>query len=201
MTHCSPAVLVGLDVELPADPGIANDAQPPRVGCNHLVCGSCGADVRHVDSRTITSHYPPAHAELDAIYNSDDPASSPHFDAAPVDQKSRAYFCRCSWAAVNLGGTKSLGSIDAPWECGGHAPRVVEAQDIRVAEAQKQADVLAQTAPPVATPGAKIRIVYASRVNPELSTTSELRDALLASYPDASFFQAPVVDTGVLARR
>lgn len=126
MKSCSPAVLVGLDVELPTDPGIANRGQPPRVGCNHLVCGDCGADVRHADGRSITSNYPPSKDLLEALYTSSDPASSPHLDATPVNRLSRAYFCRCNWASVDLGGTKSLGAIEAPWECGGHEPRAAE---------------------------------------------------------------------------
>ncbi len=46
------------------------------------------------------------------------------------------------------------------------------------------------------TSGEKIRIVYARGVNPEFATASELKDNLLASYPDADFFRAPVVDKG-----
>jgi hypothetical protein len=39
----------------------------------------------------------------------------------------------------------------------------------------------------------KIRFTYAPSVNPEFSTASELRDSLLASYPDAAYFHRPVV--------
>lgn len=123
MKRCSPAVLVGLDVELPTDPSVANEGCPPRVGCNHLVCEDCGAEVRHADRRSITSNYPPSKNLIEALYASSDPASSPHLDAAPVNRLSRAYFCRCNWASVNLGGTKSLGLVDAPWACAGHEGR------------------------------------------------------------------------------
>lgn len=187
MKHCSPAVLVALDIELPADRGVANEGMPPRVGCNHLVCDECKCEVKHVDGRTITSHYPPARPELVALYDSPDPASSPYFDAAPVNHNSRAYFCRCSWTAVNLGGSKTLGSVDAPWECGGHESSIADVPPDKVG-------------PPVVvakpSAGEKIRLVYARGVNPEFSTASELRDSLLASYPDAGFFGAPVVDKG-----
>ncbi|HEY0195402.1 MAG TPA: hypothetical protein VGC42_30010, partial [Kofleriaceae bacterium] len=40
---------------------------------------------------------------------------------------------------------------------------------------------------------AKIRFKWAVNVEPAFATAAELRDALLASYPDASYFQAPVV--------
>src|SRR5437870_5605773 len=142
MKYCSPAVLVALDVELPTDPGIANEGHPPRVGCNHLVCDNCGADVRHADSRSITSNYPPPKAQIEALYDSPDPAASKLLDDKPLHRMSRAYFCRCNWAAVDLSGTKSLGDIDAPWECKGHEAKVVEASDIRIAEARKATDAL-----------------------------------------------------------
>jgi hypothetical protein len=48
-------------------------------------------------------------------------------------------------------------------------------------------------APPAAT-GPKIRILYGRGVNPEFATAKELRDSLLASYPAADFFKAPVVE-------
>jgi hypothetical protein len=40
---------------------------------------------------------------------------------------------------------------------------------------------------------AKIRFAYAPNVNPEFATAAELRDSLLASYPDAAHFGGPVV--------
>lgn len=197
MKKCSPAALVGLDVELPTDPATANEGFPPKVGCNHLVCGDCGAGVRHADSRSVPGKYPPSKDVIEALYASSDPASSPYLDASAVNRLSRAYFCRCNWASVNLGGTKSLGDIDAPWECAGHEPHVVEDRESHIAEARKATDALAQAAAAVAVAGgAKIRIVYARGVNPEFGTASELRDCLLASYPDADFFHAPVVDKG-----
>jgi hypothetical protein len=186
MKHCSPAVLVGLDIELPADRGVANEGMPPRVGCKHLVCDECKCDVRHVDGRTITSHYPPARLELLALYDSPDPASSPYFDATPVNRNSRAYFCRCAWAAVSLGGWKMLGSIDAPWGCAGHEEAVDEPRAEAVAPAVTAAPSL----------GEKIRIACARGVAHELATASELRNRLLASYPEAGYFGAPVVDKG-----
>ncbi len=195
MNTCSPAVLVSLDLELPTDPGITNQGYPPRVGCSHLVCDNCGADVRHANSRSITSNYPPVRDKLEALYNSSDPASSPYLDAAPLHAESRAYFCRCSWAAVDLGGTKSLGDIDAPWECAGHESQVMVARDIRVTDARKATEALVQATVPV-SPGEKIWIAYAPNVNPEFATTSELRAALLASYPDAEYFRAPVAGKG-----
>jgi hypothetical protein len=48
----------------------------------------------------------------------------------------------------------------------------------------------------VPRPATKIQFRYAPSVNPEFSTASELRDSLLASYPDAACFKAPVVGRG-----
>ncbi len=132
---------------------------------------------------------------MEELYTSSDPASSPHLDARPVHQESRAYFCRCNWASVALGGIKYLGDIDAPWGCAGHEPRVVEAGDTRVAEARTATDALVKSLVPEWS-GAKIRIVYAPGINPEFATAAQLRDSLLASYPAAGFFGAPVVDKG-----
>ena len=39
----------------------------------------------------------------------------------------------------------------------------------------------------------KISYSYAAGVYPQFSTVAELRDASLASYPDAEYFKAPVV--------
>lgn len=123
MKNCVEALLVGLDNELPTDPSVAYCGGEPPLGCNHLVCADCGADVRHADSRSITSNYRPAEVALEELYESSDPGSSPLLDGRPLHADSRAYFCRCQWAAVDLGGEKSVGDVDAPWECGGHEPR------------------------------------------------------------------------------
>ncbi len=196
MKHCVEAHLVALDVELPSDPAVAYFGKPPIIGCNHLVCGNCGADVRYADSRSITSNYPPAKVAIEELYASSDPGSSSMLDAAPLHRQSRAYFCRCNWAAVDLGGTKSIGDIDAPWECGGHEPKVVEARVVRVAEARRQVEALVHAVVPVDPTGAKIRFTYAPSVNPEFATASQLRDSLLASYPDAKYFGGPLVGRG-----
>jgi len=196
MKHCTEAFLVGLDLELPTDPSVTYSGGSPTVGCNHLVCSSCGAVVRHADSRSIKSNYPPSKAVIDELYKSSNPEALAILDARPLHRLSRAYFCRCNWAAVDLGGRKSVGSIDAPWDCGGHATAVVETQDLRAAGALKQVNALVQAAVPIPAAGAKIRIAYARGVNPEFATAMELRDSLLASYPDADFFRAPVVHKG-----
>jgi hypothetical protein len=196
MTNCVEAFLVGLDLELPTDPAIAYTGGTPIVGCNHIVCGKCGAEVRHADSRSTTSNYRPPEAELAKLYDSSDPGSSPLLDARPLHEDSRAYFCRCDWAAVDLGGSKSVGDVDALWDCGGHQAKVLDARDIRIAEAQKQVAGLVKAAVPVDPSGAKIKIFYAPNVNPEFATASGLRDALLASYPDAQYFGKPVAGTG-----
>ena len=80
MTYCEHAHLVGLDVELPADPAVAYDGGSPIIGCNNLVCIACGAIVRHADSRSTTSKYPPSRVEIEALYGD--------FFAAPFDDRS-----------------------------------------------------------------------------------------------------------------
>ncbi len=196
MNYCAEAVLVGLDHELPSDPAVAYSGKPPIIGCNHLVCTSCGADVHHADSRSTTSNYPPAQADLVALYESSNPASSSLLDSAPRHRQSRAYVCRCDWTAVNLGGALFLEHIDQPWKCGGHHPPATEARESPVAQAQKTVAELVRAAVPVSPSGAKIRFTYAPSVNPEFATASELRDSLLTSYPDAAYFGGPLVGRG-----
>lgn len=221
MNYCTQAWLVGLNHELPTDPAVAYTGSSPVFGCNHLVCDRCRAEVRHADHRVTKSKDPPPAPTIEALYDSSDPGSSPLLINGPLHHESRAYFCRCDWAAVHLGGMKSLGSIDAPWSCGGH-PGPGEAVAKPATEARRQGEAVAPTAKataPAPTPapaappvlklvppagparvspaaGSKIRIVFARGVNPEFATASELRDSLLASYPAADFFKAPVAEIG-----
>jgi hypothetical protein len=195
MKYCAEAILVGLDHELPADPAVAYSGKPPFIGCNHLVCENCGAVVRHADSRSTSSNYSPPRDELERLYESNDPASSPLLEGGPLHRESRAYFCRCDWRAVNVGGELFCDLIDQPWKCGGHQPGMTLAHDIRVAAAREAVDALVGETVPIFIPetGAKIKLDYAPGVHPEFATASELRDALLASYPDAATYGAPVV--------
>lgn len=222
LKYCTHAYLVGLDHEIPSDPSVAYDGTSPIIGCNHIVCDRCGAVARHVDGRVKTSNYPPPAAVALALYESSDPASSPLLGNGPLHAKSRAYLCRCDWGDVHLGGVKSLGSIDAMWGCGGHdddpnaaKKAVPPPQVVPPPQAVAQPPMLrlfAQTSRPHAQPSsppkpptvlpapapsppavAKINLKYASTVNPEFATASELRDCLLASYPAAEFFGAPLI--------
>jgi hypothetical protein len=120
MKYCAEPILVGLDCELPSDPSVAYSGTPPFVGCNHLVCASCGADVRHADGRSTSSNYPPPRADLEELHKSSVPPSSPLLVGGDIHRDSRAYFCRCDWRAVNLGGALFCDLIDQPWKCGGH---------------------------------------------------------------------------------
>jgi hypothetical protein len=195
MKHCVNALLVGLDHELPSDRSVAYDGGEPEIGCNHIVCRACGAVVRHADSRGVTSHYPPGEAKLEKLYESPDPAASPLFDAAPKHRNSRAYFCKCDWYAVVLGGSIRIDTLEQRWNCAGHGIGIVQAQDIRAAEARRATDALVAAAVPIFVPetGAKIRLYWADNVKPAFSTVSELRDSLLASYPDAAHTGVPLV--------
>ncbi len=214
MKHCTQAWLVGLLNELPTDPSIAYAGESPVFGCNHLVCDRCGAVVRHADRRATTSNYPPPRPTIEALYDSPDPASSPLLNAAPVHEDSRAYFCRCDWASADLGRIKSLGDIEARWGCGGHPgpgeempapkpPTEATPPPTRpiLAVVPKPVERAAPPEPPPAPPtvppaatGPKIRIPFGRGFTPEFATASELRDNLLASYPAASYFRAPVVE-------
>jgi hypothetical protein len=117
---CQPALLVGLDFLLPADPGIAYEGIPPNIGCNRLMCGDCNVAVRHADGCSITGNYAPTQVALEKLYESSDPRSSSLLDASPLHARSRAYFCRCAWAAANHGGTKVVDVLDQTWYCDGH---------------------------------------------------------------------------------
>ena len=197
MKYCAAAALVGMDEQLPSDPSVAYSGKPPVVGCNHLVCVNCGAVVRHADRCSTTTNDPPSVAALEELYDSDDPASSALLDNTPAHRDSRAYFCRCDWRAVNLGGELFLDDIDQPWECGGHSASVVlDARDIREAEARKATDALIAEANLPPAGGYKIRFTTGPRVNLAFSTAAELRDSLLGSYPDAEYYGGPFIGRG-----
>ncbi len=197
MQFCVKAWLVSLEFEIPSDPAIAYTGGQPRIGCNHLVCSQCGFDVRHADHRSTTSNPPPPRAKLEELYDSSEPETSPLLDGTPLHAKSRAYFCRCQWLAIDLSGARAVDDIDPMWACAGHGAatdgsdadpsKPVPAAHV---EARKQADA-AVAAHRLAT--ATIKLRYAVGVAPEFSTTAELRDSLLASYPDAAAFGKPVV--------
>jgi hypothetical protein len=196
--HCVVAWLVAPPREIPSDPGVAN-TDDPVVGCNHLVCENCGADIKYVDGRSTTSNYAPVASDLEELYQSLRPETSPLFDSAPLHADSRTYFCRCDWYAVNLSARRRVDDIGQPWKCGGHDPALHAARNLRVAEAQEATDALIAAAVPIAVPasGAKINLRYAPGVNPSFASASELRDSLLASYPDAAKFGRAVVGKDV----
>jgi hypothetical protein len=75
MQKCAEAWLVSLEHELPADPAVFYAGEEPIVGCNHLVCGQCGAEVHHIDGRSAASNYPPSDTDVQALYDSNDPSS------------------------------------------------------------------------------------------------------------------------------
>ena len=120
MQKCVRPQLVSLEYELPTDPAIAYSGDPPIIGCNHLVCGTCGADVHHVDGRSITTNNAPPRPTMEQLYDSPHPEQSPLLDARPAHAESRAYLCRCDWYAVDMSGSKGVNDIDADWDCAGH---------------------------------------------------------------------------------
>ena len=85
--------------------------------------------------------------------------------------------------------------IDQRWECGGHSPSVAaEAQDLREAAERKETDALIEATVPVPDAGSKIRFSHGPRIELAFSTTTELQNSLLASYPDATYYGRPIVD-------
>lgn len=202
MQHCAEAWLVSLEYELPTDPSVAYDGGDPIVGCNHLVCRRCGAEVRHADHRAVPQLYPPEN--LKDLYESPAPESSPLLDARPLHKDSRAYFCRCSWYGCELAGGKDTETMDDhEWRCAGHPEKSGKAAPEDAERAARVAKAEAETAPLrehaavlESVRDAKLRFTWGENVRPEFTTTAGLRDALLASWPDASYFKAPVVGKG-----
>jgi hypothetical protein len=186
VVFCESPWLVSLEFELPADPAIAYTTQPLIIGCNQLVCRDCGAAVRHVDSRSIDRGLRPTRAELEGLYASADPASSALLDHRPINVISRAYVCRCDWSSVDLSGARRIPDTDLTWRCAGHAAAPPRDETRRLDAATAASDPMRAT----------IKLYYAPSVNPSFSTARELRGALLSSWPDADYFQAPVVGTG-----
>ena len=185
MKYCADAWLVSLEYELPADRSIANPGTPKLIGCNHLVCRKCGAEVRHADHRSIPAMYPPD--DLRSMY---DAGQVPPLDSRPIHSDSRAYYCRCDWASVEFSGAKLVEQLDQQeWRCAGHGGSGGGGSG--GGGGGKAA--VASMAAAVDVAGAKIRFAYAANVNPAFSTAAELRDCLLASYPDAAHFGGPVV--------
>ncbi|HEY0190597.1 MAG TPA: hypothetical protein VGC42_05700, partial [Kofleriaceae bacterium] len=202
--RCTKAWLVSLEFPIPSDPSAAYGG-PPIFGCNHLVCRRCGAAVKHADHRSVPSIFPPDN--IKQLYDSPHPEQSPQLEGGDVHATSRAYFCRCAWNAVNFSSAKDVEDLEQQdWECGGHpaagpgggggggggkakpaakpgTATVAQAQQVTAEAAKRYVDVA----------NAKIRFKWAVNVEPAFATAAELRDALLASYPDASYFQAPVV--------
>ena len=177
MQQCAEAWLVSLEYELPSDPAVAYSGEEPIIGCSHLVCGNCGADVRHVDRRSTKTNNPPGDSDIQVLYQSVDP-DSPLLDGSPKYNEARAYFCKCELVGVDSG-ARWVETIDQPWTCAGHEARAHDA----IAEAQQATAALIAAAPRSAGP---VKIQVAS--SRPFATASELRDALLASYPDAAHF-------------
>lgn len=202
MKHCTKAWLVSLEYPIPTDPSAAYQG-PPIFGCNHLVCQRCGAEVRHVDHRSVGSMHPPD--DLAALYASAHPETSPHLEGGSLHDTSRAYLCKCAWYGMNFSGAKQVDDLEyQDWICGGHDPSAKKPKGptsavvaLSNAEATLKAKAEAVTAEAsrryVDVAGAKIQLHWAPGVNPAFSTAAGLRDALLASYPDAAQFGGPIV--------
>lgn len=192
MKTCVSPLLVGLGHFLPSDPSVAYAGGEPHVGCNRLVCSACNAAVRHVDRRRVTSHHPPPRAELTRLHESKDPAASPLLEATP---HARTYLCRCDWYTAGIGPPIHVSRLDQSWYCAGHGAGLLDARDLGAGTAHEAIDVLTPATVPMAVPatGAKIRLCWSRDVEPAFASASELRDSLLASYPEAEETGLPLV--------
>ena len=116
-------LLIGTDDWLPTSPHEYNwGTFDPRIGCNHLVCGACGQEVRHLEDVVVTDGEAIAPARL---YVVSDWLSLPYIEFKP-ELKGRLYACRCQWH-MQFGSTELNPPIPEPewefrsqWRCAGH---------------------------------------------------------------------------------
>lgn len=119
-------LLVGPKHVVPPDAeDYGHGALPAPVGCNHLVCERCGADVR-----SAVGHPHAQRFDIEEAYAAPDLARLPYMHAGPAEiQFFRFYLCRCS--TTMEGGWRRLErepDVDLPelhWWCGGHPPQAV----------------------------------------------------------------------------
>lgn len=112
--------LVGADTEVPDDiRKYYSDKERFPIGCNRIYCSLCHSFVKNWKGFRITSgSYGQTEKTIKEIYETADPATSPHFTK---DSDAWAYACKCwidtIYADWSLG--KSYTMID-DWACAGH---------------------------------------------------------------------------------
>lgn len=122
--HCPEGgLLIGMQDWLPASPHEYNwGTFDPRIGCNRLVCGACGHEVRHLAGVEITDH---GTMDPAALYAAADWTSLPQVRPAPT-LEGRLYACPCQYR-MQFGSTELDPPLPAPerefisaWRCAGH---------------------------------------------------------------------------------
>jgi hypothetical protein len=143
--RCAPdAWLVGASRALPADPSDFEwpDRAPP-VGCNHLVCLDCKAEVKSQAGYRLPldwEHRERVPQRAAQMHASDDWST---IDGIEVEPDFRLYTCRCFYHSLfEVALTFNPDSMDEygnpsrnlPWTCAGHPP-LERADATRIAEA------------------------------------------------------------------
>jgi hypothetical protein len=83
-------LLANIRTAIPTGPGdFYGEGRLDLVPCSHLVCGSCGEVVRHVDGRVI-----PSDTDLGDLYETSNWRTSEL--TSPTKLPNRAYTCRCA---------------------------------------------------------------------------------------------------------
>jgi hypothetical protein len=120
LNYCESAgFLISGTSELPVDPSeYQPESRRPVIGCNQLICGECGANVR-----SAAGYFPLAMAEprdSEAIYATEDWSTLPAMDRDP---QYRLYVCKCRFASVAAAYPVLRDEYtNTPWRCGGHPP-------------------------------------------------------------------------------
>jgi hypothetical protein len=112
--------LVGANTELPDDERVYQRADQPVVGCNRVLCGVCGAQVRQWRGFR-QAEVPRGKAEHAELFTTSDPDVSRYLTRENGGEMFRVYACNCSATeicnAVDLG--REFIEFDG-WGCGGH---------------------------------------------------------------------------------
>ncbi len=126
-------LLVAAKGEVPTDPHAYGNAFASRVGCNHLVCSSCGAVV---ESFAGWSWNTAGHADFAVVATADLAAGDAGEAAGGAlvrSEEGRLYRCKCT---VHIEENESpieryretgTSSVGAKWQCGGHPARALPA--------------------------------------------------------------------------
>jgi len=89
------------------------------VGCAHLVCARCGAEVIHLDGVRLERDLPTP-SELATLRGATDLDACPLLTRAGAAEKFRVYACAC-FAAETAGASPAAWVDDVDWSCGGHS--------------------------------------------------------------------------------